>query len=115
MKIPPASSFFTLLVLVASTAVPCQVVPTGAPVPPGYAQAAPTVYVPPYPSHLAASRVDPVALQREGKQLLELSQSVQPDFEALKRGLLPKDLMGKLKRIEKLSKHLRGEIAPLGN
>jgi hypothetical protein len=40
---------------------------------------------------------------------------LQPDIASLKRGLLSKDLLDKLKRIEKLSKHLRSEIAPLGN
>jgi hypothetical protein len=44
---------------------------------------------------------------------LELSQAVQPDIESLRRGLLSKDLVDRLKRIEKLSKHLRGEVAPL--
>ncbi len=56
--------------------------------------------------------VDPVQLQREAKELLELSQSLQPDIEHVNHGLLPKDTIEKLKRIEKLSKHLRGELAP---
>jgi hypothetical protein len=51
---------------------------------------------------------DPLELQREAKQILELSQSIQPDIEHVNRGLFPKDMIEKLKRIEKLSKHLRG-------
>ena len=49
-------------------------------------------------------------LQREAKQILELSQSIQPDIEDVNRGVLPKDTIEKLKRIEKLSKHLRGQM-----
>jgi len=113
MKVPPASLLFVLLA--ANLPALGQVVPPGAPVPPGYGQASPTIYVPPYPGRVPASRVDPVPLQREAKELLDLAQSVQPDIEALKHGLLSKDVSEKLKRIEKLAKHLRGEIAPLGN
>jgi hypothetical protein len=56
--------------------------------------------------------VDPLHLQREAREMLELSQSVQLDIDAVSHGLLPKELNDKLKRIEKLSKHLRSEIAP---
>ena len=56
--------------------------------------------------------VDPVQLQRDAKELLELSQSLQPDIDYVNRGLLPKDTLEKLKRIEKLSKHLRSQLAP---
>jgi hypothetical protein len=60
----------------------------------------------------AAIKLDPVQLQREGQELLELSQSLQLDIESLNHGLHPKDTIDKLKRIQKLAKHLRGEIAP---
>lgn len=63
------------------------------------------------PSTAVGPRVDSVQLQREAKELLELSQSLQPDMESVNHGLLPKDIIEKLKRIEKLSKHLRGELA----
>ena len=56
------------------------------------------------------TRTDPLELQREAKELLELSQSLQPDMESVNRGILPKDTIEKLKRIEKLSKRLRGEL-----
>jgi hypothetical protein len=56
--------------------------------------------------------VDSVQVQRDAKELLELSQSLQPDIDYVNRGLLPKDTLEKLKRIEKLSKHLRSELAP---
>ncbi len=57
-------------------------------------------------------RVDSLQLQRDAKELLELSQSVQPDIDSVNHGLLPKDTLEKLKRIEKLSKHLRSQLAP---
>ncbi len=113
MKVPPASLLFVLLGLCLSAAG--QSVPPGAPIPPGYEPPPPTIYAPAYPGRPQTVRVDPTVLQREARELLELSESVQPDIESLKRGLLHKDLIDRLKRIEKLSKRLRNEIAPLGN
>ena len=92
-----------------------QQMPQGAPLP---SITGPAPDIPPItndvPRH-AVARVDPAALQREAKELLDLSQSVQPDIQALNHGLLSRNLVDRLKRIEKLSKRLRGEIAPLGN
>jgi hypothetical protein len=56
--------------------------------------------------------IDRVQLQRDARELLELSQSLQPDIDSVNRGLLPKDTLAKLKRIERLSKHLRSELGP---
>ena len=64
------------------------------------------------PAHPAPVRLDLVQVQRDAKELLALSQALQPDIEYINRGLLPKDTIEKLKRIEKLSKHLRGQLAP---
>lgn len=58
------------------------------------------------------AKVNPLQLQREAKELLDLSQSLQPDIDRVAHGILPKDAIDKLKRIEKLSKHLRGELVP---
>ncbi|MGA7380495.1 MAG: hypothetical protein WBX03_06560 [Terriglobales bacterium] len=113
MKVPPAS--LVLILLAAKIPALGQSVPPNAPVPPGYTPPPPTIYVPPYPGRVPAPPVDPAALQREARELLDLSQSVQPDIESLRRGLFSKNLVDKLKRIEKLSKRLRAEIAPLGN
>ena len=66
----------------------------------------------PTPSAEPKIKLDPVQIDREARELLELSQSLQPDIDSVNHGVLPKDMIGKLKRIEKLSKHLRGEIAP---
>lgn len=57
-------------------------------------------------------KADPVQLQRDARELLELSQSIQPDIDFVNHGLLPKDTIEKLKRIEKLSKRLRSELGP---
>ena len=43
---------------------------------------------------------------------LELSQSLQGDIESVNKGLMPKDTVDKLKRIQKLAKHLKGELEP---
>jgi len=57
-------------------------------------------------------KLDAAQLQRDARELLDLSQSLQADIDAINKGLLPKDAAEKLKRIQKLAKHLRGEIAP---
>ena len=54
--------------------------------------------------------LDLTQIQHEAKELLELSQSLQTDIQYVNRGMLPKDTVAKLKRIEKISKHLRGEL-----
>ncbi len=56
--------------------------------------------------------LDPAQLHREGQELLDLAQSLQTDIESLNHGLHPKDVIDKLKRIQKLAKHLKGEIEP---
>jgi hypothetical protein len=90
-----------------------QSVPPVAPVPRSATDVAP-VFVPKVPVQSSTPRphTDPLELQREARQVLELSQSIQSDFESINRGLLPKDTIEKLKRIEKLSRHLRSQIAP---
>ena len=50
-------------------------------------------------------------LQREARELSDLAHTVPADIDNVGRGLLPKDLVEKLKRIEKLSKRLRNDIS----
>jgi hypothetical protein len=57
-------------------------------------------------------KLDAAQLQREAQELLELSQSLQGDIESVNKGLLPKDTIEKLKRIQKVAKHLKGELEP---
>ena len=49
-------------------------------------------------------------LQHDAKELAALSASLPADIDQVNRGVLPKDVVEKLKRIEKLSKRLRGEL-----
>ena len=49
-------------------------------------------------------------LSTEADQLAELAASVPQGVQNAGRGLVQKDLLAKLKRIEKLSKHLRNEL-----
>jgi hypothetical protein len=58
----------------------------------------------------ATRSADPVALQKEAEQLAQLAASVPPGVQNARRGLLEKDLIQKLKQIEKLSKHLRNQL-----
>jgi hypothetical protein len=55
-------------------------------------------------------QLDQAAIEREARELLELSQSLQPDIKDVTRGMLPEETIPKLKRIEKLSKALRKEL-----
>src|SRR5205823_12252593 len=50
---------------------------------------------------------DAVQVQREARELSDLARSIPLDVEHVNKGLMPKDIVEKLKRIEKLSKHLR--------
>jgi len=57
-------------------------------------------------------RIDPVKLQRDADDLARLAQTIPTDVTSVRKGILPKDVIQKLKQIEKLSKRLRGELAP---
>lgn len=64
------------------------------------------------PSSNPKLRVDPLQLQREARELSDLAKSIPADMDQVNHGLLPKDTIEKLKRIEKLSKHLRSQVQP---
>jgi hypothetical protein len=51
-------------------------------------------------------------LREEAAELSQLSAGIPQRIEYVNKGQLPKDLNDQLKRIEKLAKHLRGEIYP---
>lgn len=63
------------------------------------------------PPRVASRRVDPVEMQRQADELAKLAQSVPGDMDQVAKGVLPKDIVGKLKQIEKLSKSLRSKLA----
>jgi len=57
-------------------------------------------------------RIDLVEVQREADVLARTAQSIPSDVANVSKGMLPKDVIEKLKQIEKLSKHLRVELNP---
>jgi hypothetical protein len=64
------------------------------------------------PPNSQQPRVDLSKLRQEADELARLAQTIPADISSIQQGLLPKDTSGKLKQIEKLSKHLRSEITP---
>jgi len=66
--------------------------------------------VPP-PIHQQSS-VDFANLKSDSDELLVLSQSIHSGIDDVQKGMLPKDLIEKLKQMEKLSKRLRSELTP---
>jgi hypothetical protein len=60
------------------------------------------------PSH----RIDLDQLQRDADDLARTAQTIPSDVASVRKGVLPKDVIEKLKQIEKLSKRLRNELNP---
>jgi hypothetical protein len=56
------------------------------------------------------NRVANLQLQKDAKELAELCASVPDDMARVKQGLLSKDVVEKLKRVEKLSKNVREQL-----
>jgi hypothetical protein len=82
------------------------------PIPPGIREADKQTNKPLEPPLTGTSGTDPVKLKQEADELAQLSAGVPSDLARVARGQLPKDLADKLKRIEKLAKHLRNELTP---
>jgi hypothetical protein len=55
-------------------------------------------------------RVDVAQLRRQADELSRIAQSIPIDAASIEKGMLPKDMIEKLKQIEKLSKHLRSDL-----
>jgi len=66
------------------------------------------VLEPPLPPQ--AQKLDPAKLREEADDLAKLAQSVPGDVSQIVQGKMPKDAIDRLKRIEKISKQLRGEL-----
>ena len=64
------------------------------------------------PAQVAGPRSDQAKMQKEAGELADLAQSIPRDIDNANKGVLPKDMLDKLRRIEKISKHLRAELAP---
>ncbi len=56
--------------------------------------------------------VDLAQLQKEADDLARTAQTIPSDVANVRKGMLPKDVIEKLKQIEKLSKRLRTELNP---
>ena len=56
--------------------------------------------------------IDIAKLQQDANELATLAASIPPAVSQANHGVIPRDLVDKLKHIEKLAKHLRGEINP---
>jgi len=64
------------------------------------------------PPIVLRSHLDVAKARREAEELSKIAQTIPSDFDQIAKGVLPKDVIEKLKQIEKLSKHLRSEINP---
>lgn len=82
------------------------------PIPPGVREADKQINKPLEPPLAATPGTDPAKLKQEADELAQLSAGVPSDLARVAHGQLPKDLADKLKRIEKLAKHLRNELTP---
>jgi hypothetical protein len=76
----------------------------------GQAEAQADKNLPP-PGNPQKGRLDPAKLRQEADELARISQTIPADVSSLQLGMLPKDMIEKLKQIEKLAKHLRGQIS----
>jgi len=80
------------------------------PVPPETMDADSTKTAPPeatLPRH-----IDLLELQREADDLARTAQTIPSDVANVRRGTLPKNIILKLKQIEKLPKQLRSGLSP---
>ncbi len=63
-------------------------------------------------SDAPSRRIDLAQLQRDADDLARTAQTIPTDVASVRKGMLPKDVIDKLKQIEKLSKRLRTELNP---
>ena len=64
------------------------------------------------PAAAPSRRLDLAHLQQEAEDLARTAQTIPSDVASVRKGMLPKDVIEKLKQIEKLSKRLRTELNP---
>ena len=64
------------------------------------------------PEATPTRRIDLEQLQKEADDLARTAQTIPSDVASVRKGMLPKDVIDKLKQIEKLSKRLRTELNP---
>jgi len=64
------------------------------------------------PAITQPAHVDVAKLRQDADELAKIAQTIPPDVSSIQKGLLPKDVIEKLKQIEKLSKQLRKQLSP---
>jgi hypothetical protein len=64
------------------------------------------------PPASAVTRVNTEKLSQEAEELARIAQTIPVDIVNLQKGVMAKGVIDKLKRIEKLSKSLRGAVSP---
>ena len=106
MKTPFLILLFALMLASAASTQ------TTRPIPPGIRQAEQPHTGTDIPPATPRRTIDLDKLKHDADELSALAQSVPPDVDQTAKGVLPKDLASKLKRIEKLAKQLRSEISP---
>jgi hypothetical protein len=57
-------------------------------------------------------KFDAAQAMHDAEELAELAKEIPPGVDQANKGLISKDLNDRLKRIEKLSKHLRQKLFP---
>ena len=82
------------------------------PIPPGIREADKQTNKPLDPPLESTPRIDTAKLKQQADELAQLSAGVPSDLARIAQGQLPRDLTDKLKRIEKLAKTLRSQLAP---
>jgi len=107
MRSPALSVFFLLLIT-----MPLSLSLPGSQSRPGLREAEKRINAPLDPPVFFAKKgPDPLRLQDEAAELAKLSAGIPAGIERVNQGQLPKTLDEQLKRIEKLAKHLRSEVA----
>jgi hypothetical protein len=97
-SVPPAVLSLALLISVPAVCQQAMPMPMGRPV----------QWQHPMPEVSSEQRAR--AVKQEVQDLSELSSSVHEDLEKVQKGVLPKDLHEKLKKLEKLAKRLRQDM-----
>jgi hypothetical protein len=105
--------FFVFLAILTpcSLLATAQVSPRGMPQSPPSPQTS-TVVIPEPAQAPPGGRIDLIGVQRDAAELARTAQSIPGDVESIQKGMLPKDVLQKLKQIERLSKRLRSELNP---
>jgi hypothetical protein len=102
---------FLATLLLCSRSAKAQASTKGMPQPPP-SQQTPLVPPPEPATTPAGGRIDLIGVQRDAAELARTAQTIPTDVESIRKGMLPKDVLLKLKQIERLSKRLRSELNP---